>query len=233
MNSKKYFNMRWLFSCLIFFSCGSKNKIEYISKAEQQAFQQAKVRQEEWLAEHLMEIKNQISSGDLIVREGNDFTSQSLRQLNRKNKTYSHIGILSKENDSIIVYHIMGGEWNPDAIILRESLSKFVSPTINNQFAIYSLKVSDDDKKQIVKNAVKLKEDDVRFDMKFDLQTKDKMYCAEYVYHCVQPILRSTNIPTSQIDDFQFVGIDDIFLLPEATVLLTVNYLNLDLKTSK
>lgn len=222
---KKHYTIRWLFSCLIFFGCSNKSTIEYISAEEQKVFLEKKMLQEEWLKEKLPIIQNSVNTGDLIVREGNDFTSQSLKQLNQRDKTYSHIGIVSKENDSLFIYHIMGGEWNPDARILREPLSNFVSPSINNQFAIYRLKINDIQKNEIVKNAIDFRRKEVQFDMNFDLKTEKKMYCAEFVYHCVQTALPPNSIHTSHIKNFEFVGVDDIILIPEAKKIIFADYL--------
>ena len=223
---RKYFWIRWLLGCLIFFGCKTKNKIQFISTAEKETIQQQKLAREQWLSNNVKEIQSNLQSGDLIVREGNDFTSQSLRHLNRRNKNYSHIGILSRENDSIVVYHIMGGEWNPDAKIMREPLFSFVSPSINNQFAIYRLDVEKEKRTEVVKNAIDYQRKGIRFDMKFDITTEDRMYCAEFVYHCVQPVLSNKNIPLSSIDNFKFVGVDDIFLIPEAKQLVSCDFIN-------
>ena len=106
--------MRWLPGCLIFFllSCNSKNDYHslVISKADSIAEAQKNAR----AFLQIDSVKKMISTGDLIVRTGNDFTSESLRSLNQRNQTYSHCGIASVENDSLFVYHSLGGEWNPD-----------------------------------------------------------------------------------------------------------------------
>lgn len=226
MNFKKCFWIRWLFGCLIFFGCKAKNDIQFISAAEKETIQKQKLAREQWLVQNVKNIEANLQSGDLIVRQGNDFTSQSLRQLNRRNKTYSHIGILSRENDSVVVYHIMGGEWNPDALIMREPLYNFISPSINNQFAIYSLKIESKRRVEIVKNAIDYLKKGIRFDMQFDFSTEDRMYCAEFIFHCVQPVLPHKNIPLSTIDNFKFVGVDDIFLIPEAEQILSCDFIN-------
>ncbi len=223
---KKYFWIRWLFGCLIFFGCKTKSEIQFISAAEKETIQKQKLARKQWLVQNLQNIEANLQSGDLIVREGNDFTSQSLRQLNRRNKTYSHIGILSRENESVVVYHIMGGEWNPDARIMREPLFNFISPSINNQFAIYSLNIESKRKAEIVQNAIDYQKKDIRFDMQFDISTEDRMYCAEFIFHCVQPALPYKKIPLSTIDNFKFVGVDDIFLIPEAERSLSCDFIN-------
>ncbi len=62
----------------------------------------------------------------MVLRTGNDFTSESLRQLSFTDKTYSHCGIASIENDSIFIYHALGGEWNPDEKLRRDPIELFL-----------------------------------------------------------------------------------------------------------
>ena len=55
----------------------------------------------------------------------------------------------------------------------------------------------------------------IMFDMKFDLKSDDRMYCAEFVY---KSLLWGTKgkltFNTSHIKDFAFIGVDDLFLHP-------------------
>ncbi|MEJ7673805.1 MAG: hypothetical protein WKF59_14190 [Chitinophagaceae bacterium] len=81
-----------------------------------------------------------IHQGDMILRTGNDFTSESLKQLSFTDKTYSHCGIASIENDTIFVYHALGGEWNPDEKLRRDPLKLFCNPEENRGFGVFSFK---------------------------------------------------------------------------------------------
>src|SRR5438046_1469374 len=111
---KKITNRRWPLCCLLFFitACGSKNHYDIITSSKSDS-----VAEEQKITASLDTIyQNQkmVKQGDLIMRTGRDFTSETMRQLSAKDKTYSHCGIASVEHDSIFVYHSIGGEWNPD-----------------------------------------------------------------------------------------------------------------------
>ena len=82
-----------------------------------------------------------IQNGDLILRTGRDFTSEIMRQLSTKDKTYSHCGIASIEHDSVFVYHSIGGEWNPDQKLRRDPFEIFCNPFENRGFGIFRYKL--------------------------------------------------------------------------------------------
>ncbi len=92
--------LRWLISCLLLFmiACENKrdtNQIIYTGiDSLELILKNIKARA---TIEHS---KRMIRQGDMILRTGNDFTSESLRRLSLNDKTYSHCGIASIENDT-------------------------------------------------------------------------------------------------------------------------------------
>ena len=207
--------MRWLTSCLIFLacSCTGKNAEHNLiitakdSLADAQKIARAYVQ--------IDSVKKMIQTGDLVLRTGNDFTSESLRSLNQRDQTYSHCGIASIENDSLFVYHSLGGEWNPDQRIRRDPLEVFAEPYSNRGIGFYRFDLTPADIGSLMVTVKKLHDIGVMFDMKFDLQSNDHMYCAEFVY---KSYLMGTNgklqFNISHIGKFGFIGVDDLFLHP-------------------
>ncbi len=207
--------MRWLISCLIFlfYSCGQTTPYHQLvitasdSVAEAQKMARAYIQ--------IDGAKASIASGDLIVRTGNDFTSESLRSLNQRDQTYSHCGIASIENDSLFVYHSLGGDWNPDQKIRRDPLKVFAEPYSNRGIGIYRFDLSPMEVQGLLVTVKKLHDVGIMFDMKFDLESNDHMYCAEFVYKCY---LIGTDgklqFNISHIGRFAFIGVDDLFLQP-------------------
>ena len=108
-------NKRWHWCCLLFFClCNCTGPATY---SIQEDF--AKKAQIKSAFAKINIAQNNIRNGDIITRVGNDFTSECLRKINVREKTWSHCGIASIEHDSIFVYHSLGGEFNPDEIIYR------------------------------------------------------------------------------------------------------------------
>lgn len=208
--------MRWLIVCLIFFACSCSSQRGYDRLVISESDSIAEVRKNERAFLQIDTFKKLIATGDLILRTGNDFTSQSLRSLNQRDQSYSHCGIASIENDSVFVYHSLGGDWNPDQKIRRDPIEVFGEPYSNRGIGIYRFPLSTSEIENLMITVKKLHDMGIMFDMKFDLKSNDHMYCAEFVY---KSFIMGTHgklaFPTSHIGAFSFVGVDDIFLQPQ------------------
>ena len=217
--------MRWCLYCLIFFacSCGSINNDNRLVITKNDSLSEAQKNARAFL--QIDSLKKMIRTGDLILRTGNDFTSESLRSLNQRDQTYSHCGIASLENDSLFVYHSLGGDWNPDQKIRRDPLEVFAEPYSNRGVAIYRFPFTTDEANTLMITVKRLHDMGVMFDMKFDLESNDHMYCAEFVY---KSYLMGSNgklrFPVSHIGTFSFIGVDDLFLQPQCKEQIRVLY---------
>ncbi len=218
--------MGWLTGCLIFLcaTCNSNsNNYNTLTLSKEDSTKAIQKK-----ASALLKIdtaKKTVASGDLVVRTGNDFTSESLRSLNQRDKTYSHCGIASIENDTVFVYHALGGEFNLDQRICRDRFEDFAAPEGNRGIGIYRYGLSAAEIKSLMITVKKLHTMGIMFDMKFDLQTNDHMYCAEFVYKSyVMGTKGKLQFNTSHIGDFAFIGVDDLFLQPLCTVQKKILY---------
>lgn len=173
----------------------------------------------------LQEMKKLVHTGDIVTRAGNDFTSESLRSLNRRDKTFSHCGIASIENDTVFIYHALGGEWNPDQRLLRERFETFVTPYENKCAGVFRFDIPLPMSRQVLSMAKNYYNRQLKFDLDFDLKTDDKLYCAEFVY---KSFLGGTdslvNFHHSRIGTFEFIGVDDITLDPHCVKIAVLNY---------
>ena len=165
-------------------------------------------------------ITKKIKTGDLVVRTGNDFTSETLRKLNHRDQSYSHCGIASIEHDSVFIYHAIGGEFNPDQKIKRELFVSFAEPNSNKGIGVYRIVLSNKEIKNIIDTAKKFYYAGIKFDLDFDLSDDERMYCAEFVY---KSFTRGSNgklkFNISQLKNHSYIGVDDLFLHPLSTVL--------------
>ena len=214
-NTNPYYILRWLIGCLFFLAASCKNNVadSRLTIAAADSVKEAQKIARAWL--QIADAKKNIATGDLVLRTGNDFTSESLRSLNRRNKTYSHCGIASIENDTVFIYHALGGEWNPDQKIRRDPLEIFAEPYSNKGIGSYRFFIDSGLINSLLVTVKKLHEMGIMFDMKFDLKSNDHMYCAEFVY---KSYLMGTNgklqFNISHISSFAFIGVDDLFLQP-------------------
>jgi Permuted papain-like amidase enzyme, YaeF/YiiX, C92 family len=205
----------WLFGCLFFLLAGCSDVSRYnkLVIAKEDSLQ--KLQKIERAFIKIDSAQKIIITGDLIVRTGNDFTSESLRSLNQRDKTYSHCGIASIENDSLFVYHALGGEFNPDQKIRKDKFEVFAEPYSNRGIGIYRYLLSQSEINKLMLTVKKLHEMGIMFDMKFDLQSNNRMYCAEFAYKAYLIGTKGKlQFNTSHIDKFAFIGVDDLFLQP-------------------
>lgn len=152
-----------------------------------------------------------VQSGDIVTRLGSDITSDMLRQMNRSDQSFSHIGIASIEHDTIFVYHAIGGEFNPDQKIKREPLYSFLHAADNKGGGLYRIKTTANKSMGVAMRARNYFNAAIPFDMAFDYQTEDRLYCAEFVAKCIGRSLEDSSwLAFSTAGKFSYVAVDNI-----------------------
>ncbi|HEX2848427.1 MAG TPA: YiiX/YebB-like N1pC/P60 family cysteine hydrolase [Chitinophagaceae bacterium] len=210
-NNKFYYQFqnfkRRLTGCLLFLFCACDSVQEKPVPA-QAATQEIKSSQEQLHAAF-----REIRTGDMITRTGNDFTSYCLRQFCQTDKTYSHCGIASVENDTVYVYHALGGEFNPDQKLLREPLAVFVAPDANRGFGLYRFNMTPAQCRELILAAQAAYQKGISFDMKFDLATDDKMYCSEFTAKMYRQAYKNdTMFALTRLPGLEYLAPDNLFL---------------------
>ena len=159
--------------------------------------------------------KTMVKQGDLIVRTGKDFTSETMRQLSAQDKTYSHCGIASIEHDSLFVYHSIGGEWNPDQKLRRDPFEIFCNPFENRGFGIFRYRLSPEENARLISVVKKFYKQGIKFDMQFDLASDERMYCTEFVYKAIEEAsYNKISLHTTTLNHIKFVALDNLFINP-------------------
>lgn len=166
-----------------------------------------------------------LQTADLVLRRGDDITSTMLSMLNSRDKTYSHCGLVIVEEGYPFVYHSIGGEDNPNGILQRDSAGKWFSPANNLAFAIARYDVDSIQKLQLASVTRSMFDEKREFDMKFDLTTDDKLYCAEFVYKAVnKALVDSAYLRPVIFYGHRFVGVDDLYLNSHAHLVCQTRY---------
>ena len=177
--------LRLVFSIVIvilFFSCSIKEKKQENIPAVVDAYAA--------FYNQIKEGKTLLKEGDLVVRSGNDMTSQLIKNFNRKDKNYSHAGIVFFKDGEPKVYHILAGGQNPDAKMVADSLEKFCYPRQNTGFAIYRYNIDSAEINTMRSSVTNWYNEGVRFDSTFNLKSNDRMYCSEMIK---KALARATN----------------------------------------
>ena len=156
------------------------NMIKPVKKATQQILPQ------------IDSIKKLIEEGDIIFRGGTDIESDIIRNFSSKDKMFSHCGIALKNNGVLKITHILGGSTNPDGTILTQAIEDFVAYPDNESAGVYKSNLSANELGKLHFFIDSLKKTGVLFDLKFDLFTKDKLYCTEMVIDALQYAKKTT-----------------------------------------
>lgn len=212
-----YNNRRWLCSCLLLFCAAAcRNSTPAAETTLQAQLHQQAVTRQQHAATAIRAALPLVQAGDIITRTGIDFTSESLRHLCKKDITYSHCGIISREHDTLFVYHALGGEINPDQKLKKETLAAFCDGLDNKGFGIFRLPLSPSIRLRVDSLLHSYYAAGLPFDMDFDLQSDDKMYCSEFVYKVFTLAFQQPHFfSTTQVGKMEYVGVDDIFLQPQ------------------
>lgn len=166
-----------------------------------------------------------LRTGYIVLRRGLGADSYMLAEMNRRDKTYSHCGIVMVEQGYPFIYHSIGGEDNPDERLRRDSANFFFSPRHNTHLAIISYDFDEGQVNNLRQVVAAYFQQRPRFDMKFDLATDDKLYCSEFIYKAVNKAVGDTGyIGTSVLLKRRQVGIDDLFMNSHAAVVWEVKF---------
>ena len=204
---------RWQLCCLLFFTIACEHKTGYnnfkLTVADSVELEKNAIA----AIDSIQLYKKMVKSGDIILRTGKDFTSETMRQLSLHDKTYSHCGIASIENDSVFVYHAIGGEWNPNQKLRRDPFELFCNPYENRGFGIFRYKFTTQENKNLIDTIHRLYHEQIKFDMQFDLSTDDRMYCSEFIYKSItRATAHQIRIPVTVINGIRFIAPDDLYL---------------------
>jgi hypothetical protein len=147
-------------------------------------------------------LKDSIHEGDLVVRCGNDFTSESLRDFSQQEKLYSHSGIALIHNGELLIYSNMAGDINPDEIMRRDNVDSFLTPANNIVAGVYRYDLSKEEIERLRSIVEAHYINKLQFDMNFDLSSDNKMYCAEMIAKSIQQATANRIlIPKSEVND--------------------------------
>ncbi len=192
--------------------------------------------------EQIQASKKWLDDGVLVTRSDNDFESLTLMNFLKREKVYSHAGILFKEDSSYYVYHSITGAENPAGTCRRDPYDSFVNPLRKTGFGLFKYNLSEREKERFHQFFKKHYAAKTPFDIYFNLKKSDSMYCSEIVYKGLQ--LATTgriNMPTSVMNDFKpkimgykynntffktfpFIGIDDLYLNRFCKELVRIKY---------
>ena len=194
----------------------------------------------------ILKARKMIQTGDLVLRTGIDFSSDQVKDLSLKDKTYSHGGIAFVEHDSIFIYHVEPDYYYITDKVRKEPLDSFCNPEKNYGIGIARYNLSDEEKQKFIAYLDEQYQKKIPFDVRFLLSTNDSMYCSEMIKKglalatadriTIEPlrfndrskfrlIKRYFKIREEEFVNREIIPIDHLFLNPECTLLKKYVYL--------
>ncbi|MEO0899616.1 MAG: YiiX/YebB-like N1pC/P60 family cysteine hydrolase [Bacteroidota bacterium] len=123
----------------------------------------------------------QIQNYDLILVRGISWQSQILRLNKIFGESYSHVGILVKEDSGVYVLHATP-DGQPHNGIRFDSLEKFLNLSVVTSIAMLRLNGSSlNSTETIAKRVAWYREQSIPFDYKFNTSDSSELYCSELV----------------------------------------------------
>ena len=189
------------------------------------------VLQERWKVINV--VKDSIHEGDLVLRCGNDYISESLSDFSQQEKLYSHSGIAIMDDGIMYVYSNMAGDINPDEIMRRDIVDSFITPANNVAVGVYRYDISKNELEKLKGIVHRHYMNKLQFDMNFDLSTNDKMYCAEMIAKAVEDatskrIVFSKSLINNALKEKYLKKLMEKKIVPSAKVADQKEYLALD-----
>lgn len=166
-----------------------------------------------------------IKSGDIILRNGTDEVSRTARSFNRIDTSFSHCGIVLRENDTLFVYHALGGNYNPSQQLRRDPIDSFCVPPETDRFAIYRYELNPQQSDSLISIVHRFYAARLRFDLYFNFLTDDRMYCSEFVFKCLDRSLSGALSETIRARQWPFgISPDDLYLNNLCRLIKRIDY---------
>ena len=189
--------------------------------------------------EKIQEGNSILKDGDLVVRSGDEVSSQLIKKINRRDQNWSHSGLVFYDEGYPYIYHIVSSEENPSEKITREPLEIYSNPRKNSAFAIYRYDMNDQELQTFRNTIMNWYKKNIMFDSLFNMKTDDKMYCSEMISKALNiattnRIKIETTEPTDQeakffaphlkvdekyLRNLQIVTIDNLFIHPNCRLI--------------
>jgi hypothetical protein len=134
--------------------------------------------------------KDLLEEGDIILRRGSGILSSYIITKLNDSLPVSHCGIITKNKDQFYVIHSILSEEKGIKGVTKEPLDEFILDALLKSLVIVRQKQSAKYKLDFVNRAEAILNAQIPFDPLFDIQTKEKMYCTEIVWHISKELLK-------------------------------------------
>ncbi len=126
---------------------------------------------------------DKFQQGDIVFRRGDGIVS-SVVLYNDVDGKYSHVGVVVRQGDSLMVVHAVPGEHDSADDFDRvkiESIKRFFNPELATRGAVMRMPLNENQQRLIGVYAVEKADAKVAFDHNYNLADTSTLYCTEFV----------------------------------------------------
>ena len=148
-------------------------------------------------------------TGDVVLRDGKGIFSSVFKNSSQKEKKYSHVGFILKEQDTIFVAHYI--DEGKSYGLKLETWNDFVNANKCNSIGIYRFSLNKNQLcklDQIIHSSLKTP---LPFDDHFDLSSDNSYYCTEWISKSLRQAA-SFKLPVTEIAGMNFITPDNIYM---------------------
>ncbi len=124
------------------------------------------------------EFKANVEDGDVILKMGFGQVSKIISKQLSENIPLSHCAIVYKKNDGFYMIHSVSGSISDEDGVQISTVDKFYEDIKPNSLFVLRHKSEDSSRSKISSEAKKILKKKVPFDLEFNKDNSDKLYCS-------------------------------------------------------
>lgn len=160
----------------------------------------------------------QPAPGDIVLRRGNGLWSGVFARLNRRDRRFSHAGVVVREHGALKVVHAEADDSGANGRVRLDDYGAFTAAA--REFVVLRL-ADPEPAARLAEAASSMHAAALPFDLDFDLADPAAVYCSELVWRALASALRRDPLPDKPVIAGRPVVLIENFLLdmPELQVV--------------
>lgn len=148
----------------------------------------------------LKEFSNNTEDGDIVMKMGYGMVSKIISKQLSEEKELSHCVIVYKKNGEEYLLHSISGDLGPEDGVQKISFKEFYKDLKPNSLFVLRHKSDEIKRSEISQEALKINNMNIPFDLGFDKNNNEKMYCSEFVEVTLNNVFSNHFFKTKRIN---------------------------------
>lgn len=127
-------------------------------------------------------IMDSLKGGEIIMRKGGGFMSSQIVKTLNEPVEFSHCGFIVQTDTGLIIIHSLGRDYGSRDGVQPSTFYNFNVDAIDSSLCVVKPKLSDSLLQIVQQTAKEYYDKRYAFDYSFDLTTKDRLHCTEFIH---------------------------------------------------